>query len=54
MIESDVIPIYKRDRKEDLVNCRPVSLISVPRKVMEEIILRAVTNRESGSDSRGL
>lgn len=46
---SNVIPIYKRDWKEDLVNDRPVSLISVPRKVMEVFILRAVTNRGSGS-----
>jgi len=45
-------PIYKKGRKEDPRKYRPVSLNSVSRKVMEQIILSVLTRHMK--DNQGI
>lgn len=41
--ESNVNPIFKKGKKEELRNCRLVSFTSIPQKVLEHLILETIS-----------
>jgi len=40
-----VTPVFRKDKKEELGNSRPISLTSVPWKAMEQLILDAISKQ---------
>uniref|UniRef100_A0A493TS15 Reverse transcriptase domain-containing protein n=1 Tax=Anas platyrhynchos platyrhynchos TaxID=8840 RepID=A0A493TS15_ANAPP len=48
---ANVMPIYKKGWRVDPGNYKPVSLTSVPRKLMEQIILSVITRHLQGNQA---
>jgi len=45
LLKSLVTPLFKKGKKEDSGNYRPVSLTSIPEKVMEQLVLDAISRK---------
>ena len=50
---ADVTPIFRKGWKDDPGSCRPISLTSVPRKVMEWITSGATVDQLKVSQGSG-
>jgi len=48
--KANVTPIFKKGKKEDPGNYRPVSLTSIPGKMMEQLILEVIIKASGGKE----